>query len=74
MKAYFEHWQDTESIGNNYDALVDLMLREQLTFSASHNLQIWIREHQPSSVESLVSLAEAYQLAHKEADTKKNLI
>ena len=71
MKAYFEHWQDTESIGNNYDALVDLMLREQLTFSASHNLQIWIREHQPSSVESLVSLAEAYQLAHKEADTKR---
>ena len=71
MKAYFEDWQDTESIGNNYDAFVDLMLREQLTFSASHNLQIWIRERQPRSVESLVSLGEAYQLAHKEADTKR---
>ena len=71
LKAYFEHWQDTESIDNNYDALVDLMLREQLTFSASHNLQIWIREHQRSSAESLVSLAEAYQLAHKETDTKR---
>ena len=71
LKSYFEHWQDTESIHRNYDALVDLMLREQLTFSASHNLQIWIREHQPSSVHSLVSLAEAYQLAHKETEMKR---
>ena len=38
MKAYFEHWQDTESIGNNYDALVDLMLREQLCFTQSSNM------------------------------------
>ena len=71
LKSYFEHWQDTESINKNYEALVDLMLREQLTFSASYNLQVWIREHQPTSVESLVSLAEAYQLAHKESESRK---
>ena len=47
------------------------MLREQLTFSAAHNLQIWIREHQPDSVETLVSIAEAYQLAHKETESRK---
>ena len=29
LRTYFEHWQNTESIDRNYDALVDLMLREQ---------------------------------------------
>ena len=71
LRTYFEHWQNTEAIDRNYDALVDLMLREQLTFTASHYLQIWIREHQPSSVESLITLAEAHQLAHKETETKR---
>ena len=71
LKSYFEHWQDTESINKSYDALVDLMLREQLTFNASYNLQVWIREHQPASVEALVSLAEAYQLAHKESESRR---
>ena len=52
LMSYFEHWQDTESINKNYEALVDLILREQLTFNASYNLQIWIREHQPGSVEN----------------------
>ena len=72
IRNYFEHWQDTEAIHRNYDALVDLMLREQLTFSASPNLQTWIREHQPNSVENLVTLSEAYQLAHKEAESKRS--
>ena len=38
LKSYFEHWQDTESTNKSYDALVDLLLREQLTFNASYNL------------------------------------
>ena len=46
------------------------MLREQLIFSCDHELQIWLREHQPKAVEELVNLAEAYQTAHKDSEYK----
>lgn len=71
MRTYFDHWKENEAIGENFDKLVDLILREQLTFSSDHDLQIWLREHQPKKVSDLVNLAEAYQLAHKESDNKK---
>ncbi|MEW8544650.1 MAG: reverse transcriptase domain-containing protein, partial [Candidatus Thiodiazotropha sp.] len=71
MRTYFDHWKETEAIGEDFDKLVDLILREQLTFSSDHDLQIWLREHQPKKVSELVNLAEAYQLAHKESEFKK---
>ena len=39
-------------------------------FTADHDLQMWLREHQPKSVTELINLAEAYQLAHKESDKR----
>ncbi|MCG8044622.1 MAG: RNase H-like domain-containing protein [Candidatus Thiodiazotropha endolucinida] len=71
LKSYFEHWKETEGIVNDYDQLVDLILREQLVFSSDQDLQIWLREHQPKTVAELVNLAEAYQLAHKESDQRR---
>lgn len=68
MRTYFDHWKEAEAIGEDFDKLVDLILREQLTFSSDHDLQIWLRQHRPKKVSELVNLAEAYQLAHKESD------
>ena len=70
LKSYFDHWEETEEIDRDFDKLVDLILREQLMFTSEHDLQIWLREHQPQTVSDLVTLAEAYQLAHKESEKK----
>ena len=50
MRTYFHQWKETEAIGEDFDKLVDLILREQLTFSSNHDLQIWLREYQPMKV------------------------
>ena len=68
MRSYFDHWIDSETVNQNYENLVDLVVREQLMFSSSHDLQIWLREHQPKTVVEVVNIAEAYQLAHKDSD------
>ena len=70
LRSYFDHWKETESKDGNFDKLVDLVMREQLMFTAEHDLQMWLREHQPKSVTELIKLAEAYQLAHKESDKR----
>ena len=71
LKSYFDHWKESDSVDNDFEKLVDLILREQFMFSSGQDIQIWLREHQPKTVSELVSLAEAYQLDHKESDQKK---
>lgn len=62
---YFDHWCQMEKVNKNHDNLVDVLMREQLTNSSSRDLQIWLKERQPKSVEEMIELAEAYQNAHK---------
>ncbi|XP_065929667.1 uncharacterized protein [Magallana gigas] len=62
---YFDHWFQMEKVNKNHDNLVDVLMREQLTNSSSRDLQIWLKERQPKSVEEMIELAEAYQNAHK---------
>lgn len=54
-----------EKVNKNHDNLVDVLMREQLTNSSSRDLQVWLKERQPKSVEEMIELAEAYQNAHK---------
>ncbi|CAG2201924.1 unnamed protein product [Mytilus edulis] len=42
------------------------MVRDQLTVSSDKDLRLWIQEHTPPDLRSLVELAEAYQTAHKD--------
>ena len=65
---YFEHWKDSEEVANDYHKLVDLIVRDQLTSSCSLELQTYLQEKEPKSLPDLVSLANAYQLAHKNKD------
>ncbi|XP_065928583.1 uncharacterized protein [Magallana gigas] len=62
---YFDHWCQMEKVNKNHDNLVDVLMREQLTNSSSRDLQIWLKERQPKSVEEMIELAEAYQNARK---------
>ena len=40
-------------------------MREQLMFTASSDLQVWLKEINPRICSQLVDMADAYQLAHK---------
>lgn len=65
VASLLEHWVESEKVTENYHKMYDLILREQLLFSAPLELQIWLRERQPETSDALVDMAEAFQLAHQ---------
>ena len=67
VESYLKHWVTAENVCNNYERLYDLFMREQLMFTASADLQIWLRERNPKTFIELVESADTYQLAHKQS-------
>lgn len=65
MENFLRRWCERESVGNDFDKMYDLILKEQLMLSADRELRMWIQEHKPESSADLVRLAEAFQTAHK---------
>jgi len=65
MENFLRRWCERESVGNDFDKMYDLILKEQLMLSADRELRMWIQEHKPESSIELVSLVEAFQTAHK---------
>ena len=70
---YFEHWKDSEEVKTDYSKLADLIIRDQLLSSCSFELQIYLQEKETKTVEDLVALANAHQLAHKNKEPRKQL-
>ena len=64
MKSYFTRWIDMAGIEKSYEGLQDLILREQLTFICNRDLELFLREREPKSLEQASKLADQY----KEAD------
>ena len=54
-----------ESIEHAFGQLYDMNMREQLAMSSGSDLKTWLQENKPKDIKELVSLAEAYQMAHK---------
>ena len=73
LEGFLKHWCEREKIAGSFEKLYDLLVREQLTLSSDKDLRLWIQEHKPDSVKSLVELAEAYQTAHKDVSVKGNV-
>ena len=51
MKSYFTRWIDMAGIEKSYEGLQDLILREQLTFICKRDLELFLREREPKSLE-----------------------
>lgn len=73
ISRYFEHWKDSEDVETEYNKLADLIISDQLISSCSVELLTYLQEKEPKSVEDLVALANAYQLAHKNKEPKRQL-
>ena len=71
VSRYFEHWKDSKEVENDYFKLTDLIIRDQLLYNCSSELQTYLQEKEPKSLSDLVALANAYQLAHKNQETNK---
>ena len=63
MKTYFTRWIDMASIEKSYEGLQDLILREQLTFICNRDLELFLREREPKSLEQASKLADQYKEA-----------
>ena len=63
MKSYFTRWIDMASIEKSYEGLQDLILREQLTFICNRDLELFLREREPKSLELASKLADQYKEA-----------
>lgn len=68
VEGYLKHWVTAEEVKENYHKLYDLVMREQLMFTASSDLQVWLRERNPHIFTQLVEMADTYQLAHKQSN------
>ena len=55
----------TERIGHDFGRLYAMIMREQLDMSSGSDVKIWLQQHKLKDIDELVSLAEAYQMAHK---------
>ena len=63
MKSYFTRWIDMASKEKSYEGLQDLILREQLTFICNRDLELFLREREPKSLEQASKLADQYKEA-----------
>ena len=63
MKSYFTRWIDMAGIEKSYEGLQDLILREQLTFICNRDLDLFLREREPKSLEQASKLADQYKEA-----------
>ena len=63
MKSYFTRWIDMASIEKSYEELQDLILREQLTSICNRDLELFLREREPKSLEQASKLADQYKEA-----------
>ncbi|XP_062589077.1 uncharacterized protein LOC134250727 [Saccostrea cucullata] len=65
VERCLNHWCEGEKIDSDFGKLYDMVLREQVVRSCPKDLQLWILEHDPKSIEEVVALSNAFQAAHK---------
>ena len=64
MNRYFDRWVQLAEIANSYDALQDLLIREQFLKVCAPEMALFLRERVPKSVQEMTRLAEQYIEAH----------
>ena len=63
LKSYFTRWIDMSGINKTYEGLADLILRDQLAFICNRDLELFLREREPKSLEQASKLADQFKEA-----------
>ena len=62
-KSYFTRWIDMSGIEKTFENLQDLILRDQLTFMCNRDLEVFLREREPKSLEQASRLVDLFKEA-----------
>lgn len=71
-ESYLGHWIDAEEVDGGFENLQKLLVMEQLLESCAPELQAWLRERKPKTIEELVELADHYVVTHKKPQSKSD--
>ena len=69
LRNYFRRWVELSHTEKTYEALEDLLVREQFLNSCSKNLAVFLKERSPKSTEEMAQLAEMYREAHADLNS-----
>ena len=58
LKSYFTRWVHMARIEKKYECLADLVLRDQLAFICNKELELFLKEREPESLEHASNLAD----------------
>ncbi len=64
LRNYFSKWVELASVGDDFDGVVDLMVREQFTNACSKELSIYLMERKPKDLKEMAAIADQYLTAH----------
>ena len=64
LSRYFKRWVDLTEVEQNYNALSDLLIREQFIGRCSESMRLFPQEKVLKSVEEMTKLAEQFMEAH----------
>ena len=68
LRNYFERWIEFGEIEKSFDALLDLMLREQFVLNCNKPLAVFLKERIPKTSKEMACLAEQYVEARGETN------
>jgi hypothetical protein len=71
LDNYLDRWMALGNVSQTFDALKDLLLREQFLLSCGKGLLLFLKERAPKDIGLMAILAEQYNLAHGEFETVK---
>ena len=60
IRNYFNRWVEFAHITKSYEGLVDMLMREQILFVCGPELRLFLKERVPTSLDSMVKLADQY--------------
>ncbi|KAJ8036669.1 Protein NYNRIN [Holothuria leucospilota] len=63
ITTYLKRWLEASKV-SNFDALFDLLLREQFLEACGRDLRIFLKERDPDSIKVMVEHADHYIIAH----------
>ena len=63
LKCYFTRWIDMARIEKTFEGLVDLILKNQLAFICTKELELFLKEREPESLEQASKLADQFKEA-----------
>ena len=64
LSRYFKRWTELSDINKTFNALQDLMIREQFLSACSTDMTLFLRERVPKDMPEMTKLAEQFLEAH----------